>query len=415
MRRSVRYYIFFLVLYLVIHYLEGLSSAGTFSFAQLWKIPVLLYLLWISIQYLTGKTRFENATYWLAIESLFSPETLLNPIASFIYTSKLLPFVLFFRFFYEKFQAKVEVLEKILYAFAQYICLASALTLTGIIKPASDMISAESFGIKNAVYFSGIFGAPHAASSYCCIAILILFNGFLIRHYKSRFSKIFNATLLLVGLIAIFKAYVRTGWLMLVIGLFCLVDFKTINAKRILAYLFCILLGIGGILYFYNNNIAFRNRINGVNIYQTRNPDGIELGGSGRTAFWLNGISNWANNDDIYQVFFGSGYTKVTENNLKTTGMKVFSHNLFVDTLAQHGIIGLMLLLTVFFSLYQFIIRISRGSPYKRLCLGAYWSNVIFAFFQGLMYFDFAIAFAIILSLATLSEDNINERELVRE
>ena len=165
------------------------------------------------------------------------------------------------------------------------------------------------------------------------------------------------------------------------------------------------MLGIGGILYFYNNNIAFRNRINGVNIYQTRNPDGIELGGSGRTAFWLNGISNWANNDGIYQVFFGSGYTKVTENNLKSTGMKVFSHNLFVDTLAQHGIIGFILLLTVFFSLYHFIVRISRGSPYKRLCLGAYWSNIIFALFQGLMYFDFAIAFAIILSLAILREE----------
>ena len=85
--------------------------------------------------------------------------------------------------------------------------------------------------------------------------------------------------------------------------------------------------------------------------------------------------------------------------------MEVFSHNLFVDTLAQHGAIGLVLLLLIFYSLLKSILKIPNNSPYKKLCIAAYCSNVIFAFFQGLMYFDYAIAFAIILATSLAYED----------
>lgn len=398
------YYILFFILYTAIHYLEGLSFSGPFSFAQLWKIPVLMYLLWFCNRQVDGKPMFERSTYWLALESFFCHETLINPISSFVYTSKLLPFVLFVRFFYEKFKNRINLLEKILYAFAQYICLASLLSLSGIVEPLTNMISAESFGVEGLQYFSGLFGAPHAAGAYCCIAILILFNGFIYKRFESNISKFFNFALIAVGLISLFKSYVRTSWLMLLVGVVCFIDFHKISARKAFSYLILLILCITGIVFFYNNNEAFRNRIAGVNIYSNQANEIVDLGGSGRLTFWYNGINNWADGN-IIQILFGSGYTKVIQDNYQTTGIEVFSHNLFVDTLAQHGAIGLVLLLVIFYSLLQFILKIPNNCQYKRLCIAAYCGNVVFAFFQGLMYFDYAIAFAIIFAVSLAHKD----------
>lgn len=397
-------YLILFICYFFIHYIEGFPPIGSLSIAQLWKIPLLLYLLVYNILFVKNRPIFEKTGYWLSIEYFFSLETVIKPLNVIIRVSKQLPFILFLGFWRRAFAEKKDVLIKILYGLAQFICLASLPVLLGIIQPLQGEMSAESFGIEGLIYFSSIFGAPHAAASYFCGAVLVLINGFFSNRFTTQISKLFNGILVIIGLISLFKAYVRTGWLMFLVGLCCIPNFK-IMTKRKLIIVFCsIIMVICGLSYLYNNNEAFYARITGRNIYTGTGGTNLEINGSGRTAFWSNAVKGLWDTDNIYYFLFGRGFTKVTEDNLHYTGMEVFSHNQFLDALSQNGFIGFVLLIMFFFYLYRYIKK--RNGSHKKLCYALYWSSFIFAFFQNEMYFDFAILFSLSVAILTLEDEN---------
>lgn len=397
-------YILFFLLFFLLHYLEGLGDIGGLSFAQLWKMPLLLYLLLFNIMCLNKRTLFEKSTYLLSIEYMLSPETLIKPISAVITVTKQLPFVLFFRYWIVSFRGKKETLEKILYSFAQFICLSTVPFLLNIMQPLEDYRSAEAFGIEGLTYFSGILGSPHAAASYFCASILVLLNGFLSNRFQTRASKYFNASLILVGLVSVFKAYTRTGWLMLFVGLLCFVRFSKVTVRQATITLFALLISIGGVIYLYNNNQAFQARLTGKNIFEENSGKQIETSGSGRVSFWYNAVNNLWDADNVYYSLFGRGYTQVIEDNYRTTGMRVFSHNQFLDSFSQNGLLGMTLLILFYFFLYSFIKK--KNGEYKRLCNGLFFSNLIFAIFQNEMYFNFAFIFSLVVALLSMENDN---------
>lgn len=397
-------YLFFFLLFFLVHYLEGMEDIGGFSFAQLWKTPLLLYLLLFNMMCLKSRTLFEKSNYLLSIEYLLSPETLIRPISVVITVIKQLPFVLFFRYWIVVFNERKESLEKILYSFAQFICLSTIPFLLDMMQPLEDCRNAEAFGIEGLTYFSGILGSPHAAASYFCASILVLLNGFLLNRFQTKASKFYNASLIIIGLVSIFKAYTRTGWLMLFVGLFCFVRLSKVTVRQATVTLFALLISIGGVIYLYNNNQAFQARLTGKNIFEDNSGEHLETGGSGRISFWYNAVNNLWNADNVYCSLFGRGYTQVVEDNFRTTGMRVFSHNQFLDSFSQNGLLGVSLLILFYFFLYSFIKR--RNGEYKRLCNGLFFSNLTFAIFQNEMYFNFAFIFSLAVALLSMENDN---------
>lgn len=397
-------YLFFFLLFFLVHYLEGMEDIGGFSFAQLWKTPLLLYLLLFNMMCLKSRTLFEKSNYLLSIEYLLSPETLIRPISVVITVIKQLPFVLFFRYWIVVFNERKESLEKILYSFAQFICLSTIPFLLDMMQPLEDYRNAEAFGIEGLTYFSGILGSPHAAASYFCASILVLLNGFLLNRFQTKASKFYNASLIIIGLVSIFKAYTRTGWLMLFVGLFCFVRLSKVTVRQATVTLFALLISIGGVIYLYNNNQAFQARLTGKNIFEDNSGEHLETGGSGRISFWYNAVNNLWNADNVYCSLFGRGYTQVVEDNFRTTGMRVFSHNQFLDSFSQNGLLGVSLLILFYFFLYSFIKR--RNGEYKRLCNGLFFSNLTFAIFQNEMYFNFAFIFSLAVALLSMENDN---------
>ena len=406
MLRPYQKYILFFIIYFLLHYLEGLPPTGGLSFAQVWKLPLLAALLLYNILSLWKKTYFEKFSYLLSIEYILSPEILINPINAIVRISKQLPFILFYGFWRQFFAHRKETLEKILYGLAQFISLASAVVLLGIVHPMNGYLTAESFGIENLVYYSCVFGAPHAASSYFVASTLVLFNGFITRRFKSRWSKIFNATLIAISLISVFRAYVRTGWLMLAIGLLFFIKINRITKRQLNITLLAVTLCISGILYLYNTNEAFYARLTGKNVYTHTGGNSIDTGGSGRTVFWKNAVENLWAADSPYATLFGQGFTKVADDNYRTTGMHVFSHNQFLDALSQNGVIGLFLLLAFFGSLWRFICQ--KQGIHKRLCMSLFVSSVVFAFFQNEMYFDYAVIFSLAVAILECEDKEYN-------
>lgn len=385
------------------HYLEGLPPIGPFSFAQLWKIPILLYLITEVITY-KKKEPFEKCAYWSAIETFFCPAILTNPFSIILYASKQLPLVLCFGYARKKFENKIDTLEKILYALAQFICLSSLITLLGIIEPIRGYRSADAF-VTNMDYYSSVFTSTHAASSYFFIAAMVLINGFVLNKFNSIGSKIYNGVLLIVAFVSLFKAYTRTGWLMMAVAIIFYFDWRRINFKQAVKYFSILLTVIIGILCLYSSNDAFRARLAGQHRFGSEKKEAIDLGGSGRIDFWKNGIEQWSNNN-VYSLLFGKGYDAVVEDNLREVGLRVFSHNQFIDSLTQYGLINLILLIAFYFYLYQFIELYGRSSPYYRLCRAVFFATLVFCFFQNEMYFIYAVTFALLVYLMQVTSMN---------
>lgn len=401
MSGCIRYMAWFL-LYCGLHYIEGYPPMGGLPVAQLWKLPLLAYLLLLTIRSRKRKFAFEKSIYGFSIISTLNVESLSNPLYSLAHAMKQLPLVLFFRFWIHKFDGRVARLERIMYSLAQFVLLSSLVVLIGLVSPIGGFISADSFGVDSAIYYSGILGSPHAASSYFVAAILILLDGFVRKRFGRRLERWFNFGLILIGLVSVFQAYVRTGWLMLLLGVVVMLLPKRVTLHRVIKFGALSLVLIGGLVYFYETNEQFKARILGRNVYTEASSESIDVAGSGRTSFWLNGIEGWSEGS-MYELFFGQGYTKVVERNLEKTGLRVFSHNQFVDSLAEHGLFGLFFLVGFFVCLYVFIRR-HRHSEYYRLNMALFFSAVIFAFFQNEMYFDYMVMFSLSLALLVLSD-----------
>lgn len=404
----MKQYILYFILYCVLHYIEGFPPVFGLPIAQLWKLPLLFYLLLFSVTSLRRRYSFEKNAYSLAIESTLNVETLLNPIYSLVHAIKQLPLVLLFRYWLVKFSHRWQLLEVFLYSLAQFILLSSLIVLLGIVSPIKGFETTDVFGVENTIYYSGLLGDPHAAASYFAAAILVLLNGLRQRYFKTLFQKIFNVLLILVGLVSIFEAYVRTGWLMLFVGGMVLMMPKKITIQHIFRSLFGLIIVIAALFYFYQTNEKFQARIIGQNVYASQTAEGIDMKGSGRTSFWLNGIEGWSQGN-LYEVFFGKGWTKVVDYNFEKTGMRVFSHNQFVNFLVEHGVFGLFFLLAFYFSIYR-LLRTNRASPYYSLTLSLLVAAIIFSFFQSEMYFDFSILFSLSLALFILSRGRAIDR-----
>lgn len=323
-------------------------------------------------------------------------EIFINPMSVFIYASKLLPFPLFFTFFSSFSYTSAKKLEIFLYSLAQFIALSSAITLLGIVTPLKEWTGASYFG-EELFYYSSVFGNPHPASSYFCISVLVLVNGLRINYFKSNWQKLFNIVLISIGLLSVFKAYVRTGWLMLIIGLIVLFWPSKITLAKIRKFIFCVIFLIINVIVLFQTNDSFRSRIVGHNV-ETSSSSEIETSGSGRDMFWYNGIELWANGN-IYQILFGHGTTEVQQNNYRKTGMPVGSHNLFVDTLSKYGLLGFIFLIMMYYKLNKFIKRFPINCQYRSLALAVMWASVIFAFFQCEMYFIYAMILGLIVAI----------------
>lgn len=216
-------YLLFFFLFFGLHYIEGLPPVGPFSVAQLWKIPLLAYFVVLCVKN-RKRERFETVGYWYSAEAFLCPAVFANFLSVVQFAMKQLPLVLAFGAFKNKWGRNVRLLEKILYAYAQFVCLASVVTLSGLVEPLRDMKSAEAY-LEGMEYQASVFTAPHAASSYFVVAILVLMTGFVMKKFRTRTSRLFNAALLVVALVSLFEAYVRTGWLMLLVAL---VDRKSV-------------------------------------------------------------------------------------------------------------------------------------------------------------------------------------------
>lgn len=394
-------YVILLLIYFGLHCAESYPPIGGLSIAQLWKLPLLAYLIFYALRVPGGKEPFVKHSWWIAIESLFNIELIKSTLYSVVQSTKNLPLALFYVFFTRQFTRAS--LEKYLYIVCEFVCISSIPFLLGLMQLQTSTYDLEETYGEGAALYAACFGNSHAAASYFCAAILVLGFGIVKGKIYGNFHRKFVYFLIFIALLSLYKTFVRTGWIMLVIGLFAIIPLKQLKSKHIIAIIMAGLVGISAYVYEYNNNDTFRYRITGSTMYSENTEGSIARSSSGRTYFWWNGVDLWFNNSSPIEFLFGHGLTEVMDNNAKKTGMRVFSHSQFVDQLAQHGLLGFLLLFFFYRAIYRFV-KLRQYDEYYKLNIALLSCAVVFSIFQSELYFDYTLIFGLALSIQSTSD-----------
>lgn len=273
-------------------------------------------------------------------------------------------------------------LTNILYYLSIYAILSTIPFLLGFLSPLRHGYDLTSFGEEGGEGFIGIFYNTHMAamSISFSLIIFIFFSGF--KKSKKRFEQIFFYLVVFIGLIALYKTYIRTGYLMLFGGLF-IYYLKTYNPRDFIKYI------AGGtiifivITYQLSSDVVLNMRIFQNSVYSETDNKSIDINnyGSGRPDFWKASIDIWMNSS-LDEELFGIGIVELQRRMEKKVGLDIGSHNLFIDTLVRNGLIGLIFLCYMLFILLLQINKFNKSKFYV-LSISIYTSYILYLIVQG--------------------------------
>lgn len=315
------------------------------------------------------RPNFNKMAYYYGLKNIFNQGIFTNPVTNIIETFRFTNFPLLYDTFNIYFKDP-EKLQKFIVRISQYFILSGIPFLLGILKSVKE---GREFG--ESLSFVGIFQNAASASIVTSLALLVLTY-----HLKTdRLSiviRIYNILLIFLGLYCLYLAFVRTGYLIFVIGFIILYMPSKINIRQL--FLFSILtLSLGATFYYLiETNESFRQRI------LDQNKEGKQMDvGSGRLIFAKTSLKYWSEGN-LHQLILGRGLDNVKDNLEKSTGMRIYSHNGFVDAIAINGIIGISLLLLFIYFTYKNIRQNKKTKTYK-LSLAIFFCYVSFLLTQG--------------------------------
>lgn len=379
-----KYFSIFLLFFIVLYF-----DGGSSTFSALWKLPVFIYMILYIIQSKRQRLpQYVKMSYLWGIKNFMNLDTLTRYVFDNIsYGVKFLIPAVCYDFFSRKCKRQDQLFQVGL-IISQYVILTSIPFLLGILGSPGGSLEYE--GIQS---FSGIFSGQHTFAVTTSMATFFIM--FYILHERpKRTDLFFNIVLFLIATIAIYKAFVRTGWVMFALGNFFVFYFHLSGSiiKRSIKLLPLLVILTFALFSFYQSNERLNNRIN------DRLEDGYQAeAGSGRNLFRAISLAYWLEGD-VVEKTFGYGIESLKDNMDKKIGMRLYSHNGFVDALTGNGIIGLFLL--VFFILGGFIyIFKNRKSLYFSLALSCMISWMLYQAFQGGSFVMMDVIFAIGLAL----------------
>ena len=396
-------YIKWFVVFFIIFYSENFEIQGI-TISQLWKIPLVLYMLYTVILAKKRKLQFIKLGYWLALLKLLNRDIIVAPLQGVILFTKYLNFPLLYEFIQIKIKQRKKIL-RFLVRFCQYCILSFIPFLLNILKEPKAAYGEDALELYEGAITSnvGLFQNPHGASVILSLSFFVILY-FIKNTRMSKTMKYFNILLLVLDLYLLYSTYVRTGYLMFVVGLIVYL-FPSIRQgtltdimKPIVALFIGTFLAVGLI----SSNDYFKARIFDLD----ENGDKREAVGSGRLLFAQNGLNLWAKESNAYEYILGHGQEAVRDNNARIFNNKefrIYSHNGYVDSLAQNGIVGIIIMLLFYYYIFQRIRKLKKN-PASRLALTWLVMQLVFQMVQGGVGFMSDLIAVLILVLLEYEE-----------
>lgn len=363
------------IVFFAIMYIEGQQISGL-PISQLWKMPIIAYIMVYVITKGIRTYRFNKYAYGYGFVKLANQGILNTPfisISDFVRYST-------FPFLFDYVKGKLKSIYKtrqLLFYIAQFVILSFIPFLFHLLDPPNAKTYQDTTIqeiIDEAGRMSGLFQATHGASEILSLCLLIIISK--IQCEKLQKAKLFYLLFLItIGIWALISTYARGGWAMFIIGTLILVLRN--NKKYIIGGTLIGILCFSGISYLMNTNEFFYNRITDRDIHGER-----KTVGSGRLDFAKNGFNFWLESHNLQEYLTGQGLDKLTDYQKEKTGLKIYCHNGYVDSLAQNGIIGFFCLTLSTFLIFKFIYK-SRHERFSRFVFAIFSMRVVFQLVQG--------------------------------
>lgn len=362
----------FIVIFLLF-YFES-EKIGPITFSQVWKIPLFVFLFTKVI--FLGKHKkhtFIKYSYARAVKNLFNGGVLIKYFLEVVDFIRYMMFPLMFEYVLSRIK-NIKKIQLFLLQFAQFVILSGIPFVFGLLESKGRVL----YDLDIFQSYTGVFQGAHSASITTAIAVLVVLS-YLKSAPKINGFFIVNSVLALFGIYLLYLTFVRTGYLMFVIGLIVLFKPEKISLKQIITIFILILLLIFGFYYLLQNNELFYNRM-----FDIVNGEEREAG-SGRLLFWQIAWDLWLSGN-YFELLFGFGLEELTDEMNRKIGLKVFAHNEFFTQLAQNGLIGVIFLIGFLITLFKFIIK-RKKNPTYRLALSVFLLYTSLMLTQGGMWF----------------------------
>lgn len=384
--------ILFHTIFFFLIYLEPINI-GPIKFSILWKIPLLLLLVFYTLVYISRSLPIQSYSlfgFLFSLKKFFTFSSFAYIGSAFIEFSRFLIFPIVLYVFPKIFKTKQ--LEFIVKNFSILVVLSFVPFMLGLLEPLGEDTSLGAYGYSEASSLIGFFQNPHSASISLAFSVIILFYFF--QNSITKKDKLFFSFLILLGVLEIYLVLVRTGWAMLLFAVIYVL-YKKRKASVYMKYIPLLFIGVLVFYFQYQSNDILQMRLQDTNKYQQE-----AILGSGRLLFVYYAFQHWLNNG-MEPIAIGLG-TEYAKNLMEIdTGLRVFAHNGFIEILQSDGLIGMMFYLLMVFYLYRYI-RKNRRSKYYLITSTLFFVYLVEMLFQGGDYFFVYILFASFISLIKL-------------
>ena len=395
---KIKYYIALFFPFFLLFYSESIEIGGL-RMSQLWKIPMVGYLMFHLFQHRRKTTPlWTQAYYWLSVKHLFNSGCVKN---LFVNIQEGISF-LFLPLLYNYFQnaIKKETVNKILLCICQYFILTNIPFLFFGLQTHKQGVE---YG--DIVGYTGIFQNQHAMSTIMGICIIVLLYYFKKDEFRNVTVKLYNVLLLCLAAYSMYRGFARTGWAMCLLGIFILFLPRNIGVKQWIGTImvFCVLTGGFGFMMMTNND--FHDRILDINSVTGKQKDL----GSGRADFIANALELYASGN-VFELAFGKSMKDLKDYEYEKTGHHILAHNGFVTLLATDGALGVIIKLLAMSLLLSFIHR-------RRMCFShhaalAFWTmNLSYQLTQGGHVFHSDLLYALMYCLLQFEHEEEQKME----
>lgn len=374
---SLRLLFVFACLFFILYF--ETVSIGTFTISVLWKALLLLYFIIVSHRSLHALPLYLKLSFVYFVKCIFVYGLFVGywDNISIAISYLFMPFLFWYLSHrlmgleHKESVGKIDSLVKFFNFSLVFFAISQIPFIFGL-QSIVDVRALTSLGSEKNAYI-GFFQNSHAAAGLMAVSIVALLDA-----YHKRFFGIYP----LIALSAIcsyclFQTYVRTGILMLIVGLvvyyrnyFFRRPIKSIFFASILGLIFWGYVGYDQLFF----DRLFDNRTHG--LYGDYRDYG-----SGRLWIWYESLGIYSD-ANFFVWLFGFGSSLSMKMLDAYAGFYLLSHNGFIDALVHNGVVGLFIFSSYLYMMYRYVGTYT-GSIYFDLALSLFYMYAFFQLVQG--------------------------------